>query len=324
MPAAIVSRRRAMLGLGVAVAGFGLRAGEAGASPRIGAVLYARDSQYWQQIERGMKDAAAKYGATLQVELSRRQLPTESQVIDDLMTRGIDALVISPLDKTASAAAIKRATAAGALSVEFNTFLADKSISRYYVGVDNTELAAVVGRAVRVYAGKMPGADKLIGIITLPPMNPGSAIRKAGFLSALQGLTYTVAGEAAAATPEDGANAFETILQRNPATQIVWCSSAGSIEGAAASARRAGTKVRLFGIDMSKSLADNMLDPAGNIEAVSDQQPYRIGYLAVETAVKARDGAQMARDVVVPAKLYERQTPQAIHEYLDLLKSLAG
>ncbi len=44
--------------------------------PLVGAVLYARDSQFWQQIERGMKDAAAKNGADLQVVLNRRQLPT--------------------------------------------------------------------------------------------------------------------------------------------------------------------------------------------------------------------------------------------------------
>ena len=53
----------------------------------IGAVMYARDSQAWQQMERGMKDTSAKYGVDLQVTLSRRQLPTEAQVMEDLVNR---------------------------------------------------------------------------------------------------------------------------------------------------------------------------------------------------------------------------------------------
>lgn len=291
---------------------------------RIGAVLYARDSQFWQQIERGMQDAATKYGATLQVVLNRRQLATESQVLDDLATRGIDVLLVSPIDKTASAAAIRHATASGALSVEYNTFLTDQGISAHTVGVDNTELAASVGRALAGYVTQNLGGAVKLGVVTLPPINPGSAVRKAGFLGALGGIHYTVTAETSGATPEEGANAFETILQRDPATQLIWCSSAGTIEGAAASARRAGSAVKLFGIDMSKTLAEAMLDPKGSVEAVSDQQPYRVGYLAVETAVKAKQGKQMPRAVTVPARLYSRQDAAGLHEYLDLLKSLQG
>ena len=319
-----LTRRQAALALGLALGGGVVARAQAAEKLRIGAVLYARDSQFWQQIERGMQDAAAKYGAVIQFVLNHRQLATESQVLDDLTTRGIDVLIVSPIDKNASAAAIRRVVGQGALSIEYNTFLADTSISAHTVGVDNTELAALVGRALRDDVNRTLGGKVTLGLITLPLINPGSAIRKAGFLAALDGVTYTIVAETAAATPEQGANALETILERDPATQMVWCSSAGSIEGAAASARRAGVKVRLFGIDMSQALAENMLDPTGNVAAVSDQQPYQVGYLAVETAVKAKQGAQMPRDVQVPPKLYSRQEPQGLHDYLNLLKSLQG
>lgn len=319
---AMLIGRRTALAAGAAFA-LASRA-QAAEKLRIGAVLYARDSQFWQQIERGMQDAATKYGATLQVVLNRRQLATESQVLDDLATRSIDVLLVSPIDKTASAAAIRHVTATGALSVEYNTFLTDQGISAHTVGVDNTELAASVGRALAAYVTQNLGGTVKLGVVTLPPINPGSAVRKAGFLGALGGIKYTVTAETSGATPEEGANAFETILQRDPATQLVWCSSAGTIEGAAASARRAGSAVRLFGIDMSKTLAEAMLDPKGSVEAVSDQQPYRVGYLAVETAVKAKQGEQMPRAVTVPARLYSRQDVAGLHEYLDLLKSLQG
>lgn len=291
---------------------------------RVGAVMYARDSQYWQQIEKGIKDAAAQSKVDLQVGLSRRQLPTEGQVIDDFITRGIDILVISPLDKDASIAALKRAKDKGILVVEYNTFLSDKTVSQHYVGVDNRELAAAVGREIRRTIDTEMGGAASIGLVTLPAMNPGSVIRKDGLLSALQGVKLNVVAEVSGATPEEGANALENILQRDPTTQIVWASNSGTIAGAVAAARRKQTKAKLYGIDMSQELAELLLDPASNLQAVSDQQPYRVGFLAVETAVKAKRGEKMERDVMVPVKVYSKREPQAVKEYVDLIKSLTN
>jgi ribose transport system substrate-binding protein len=291
---------------------------------RVGAVMYARDSQYWQQIEKGLKDGAAQAKVDLQVALNRRQLPTEGQVIDDFITRGIDILVISPLDKDASIAAIKRAKDKGILVVEYNTFLSDKTVSQHYVGVDNRELAAAVGREIRRTIDGEFGGSASIGLVTLPPMNPGSVIRKEGLLSALQGEKLNVVAELSGATPEEGANALENILQRDPATQIIWASNSGTLAGAVAAARRKQTKVKLYGIDMSQELAELLLDASSNLQAVSDQQPYRVGFLAVDTAVKAKRGEKMARDVTVPVKVYTKREPQAVKEYIDLIKSLSN
>jgi len=319
-----ISRRQLLSRLATLAAASYVPAAFAQAPVRVGAVMYARDSQYWQQIEKGMKDAAAQSKVDIQFALSRRQLPTEAQVIDDFITRGIDVLVISPLDKDASAAAIKRAKDANILVVEYNTFLADKNISQHYVGVDNRELAAAVGREMRRTIEADFKGNASIGLITLPPMNPGSAIRKGGLMSALEGLKINVVAEVSGATAEEGANGLENILQRDPSTQIIWASNSGTLAGAVAAARRKQTKAKLYGIDMSQELADLLLDPASNLEAVSDQQPYRVGYLAVETAVKAKGGEKMARDVNVPVKVYSKRDPQATKDYLGLLKSLGS
>src|SRR5215212_2036069 len=98
-----------VLGMTLALTAVGLSGAFAADPVRVGAVMYARDSQYWQQIERGMQDAAKTLGVELQVTVSNRQLPTEAQVIEDLLTRGINVLLVSPLDKDASSKAIRQA-----------------------------------------------------------------------------------------------------------------------------------------------------------------------------------------------------------------------
>jgi ABC-type sugar transport system substrate-binding protein len=136
-------------------------------------------------------------------------------VMDDLMTRGIKALVISPLDKDASANAVRAARAQHLPIVEYNTFFADRAIATNSVGVDNKELAASVGREMdKSIKAHMDGHAR-IGLIPLPSINPGSSVRKQGMLSALTDVQVDIVSEIEGATPEQGANAVESILRRD-------------------------------------------------------------------------------------------------------------
>jgi ribose transport system substrate-binding protein len=290
--------------------------------PVIGAVLYARDSEFWRQVERGMQDAAAKNDVDLQTVLNRRQLATEAQVVDDLMMRGIKALVISPVDKVASASATRGAKSQNLPIVEYNTFFTDRSVATNSVGVDNTELAASVGREMaKAVETRMQGHAK-IGLIPLPSINPGSPVRKRGMLSALSGVKVDTVSEIEGATPEQGANAVESILRRDPETQIIWASNSGTLAGAATTVDRMHGKVELYGIDMSADLARAMLEPDSQIVAVSDQQPYKLGYLAVDTAAKDLKGVVSPRDIQVPVKIFTRSDRAGLNDYLQLVQSL--
>jgi ribose transport system substrate-binding protein len=305
-----------------AVAAF-LAAAEA--APVVGAVIYARDSQFWALVELGMRDAARDEGVDLLVALNRRQLPTEAQAIDDLLTRQVDAVVMSPLDKDASATAASRAKQRGIPIVEYNTFFADRSIASHSVGVDNKELAASGGREMaKEIAGKF-GGQASIGLMPLPAINPGSIVRKNGMLSALANVKYAIASEILGATPEEGASAAENMLNRDPNLQIIWASNAGTLAGAASFIDRAGAKVDLFGIDMSEDLAHMMLKPDSPIIAVADQQPYKLGYFAVKAAaedLKGASGEKAPRDIEVPVKLYLKSDPAGLNDYLALIQSL--
>lgn len=299
-------------------------AGQSQAADVIGAVIYARDSQYWQQVERGMNDAAKKYEVTLQVGLNRRQLPTEAQVIEDFVTRGVKAIVMPPLDVNASAAAAKRAADRGIVIVDFDTALADKSIARYTVGVDSFKMAAQLGTVMAEQLSKLNEGKNTVGLITLPPTNPNMMPRKSGLLSTLKGDGITIGSEIAAATPELGANAYENIIQRDPGTAAIWASNSGSLSGAAQAARRKSSQVRLYGVDMSQELANDLLDPDGKVFAVADQQPYVVGYSAIEAAARDLKGESVPRNVAVDSKVYTRDNPDEVRKYLDLVKSLAN
>ena len=288
----------------------------------IGALIYARDSQFWQQIERGMSDAAEEYGVDLAVGLNRRQLATEAQVVEDFATRGVDAIIMPPLDAQASVAPVRRAAEKGITIVDYDAPLSDPKVARHTIGVDSVQLAATVTAEMREDLDEAGGGK--VALITLPPTNPNMQARRTGAMSNLEGDDIEIVNEIAAATPEQGATAIETVIQRNPDIAAVWASNSGSLSGAAAAARRTDSDVKLYGVDMSEELARAMLDPEGNVYAVSDQQPYRIGYVSVETAVQSLRGEEPPREVQVDVKVYSRDNPEGVQSYIDLVESLAS
>jgi ribose transport system substrate-binding protein len=288
----------------------------------IGGIIYAPDSQYWQLVQRGMRDAAKDLGVDIVIGLNRRQLPVEAQVIDDFATRGVKAIVMPPLDPQASGSAAAQAKSQGVVIVDFDAPFVDATIAAHDVGVDSVQLAAKVGAEIARSVQDDFGGKATLGVITVPPTNPNAKNRRQGLAEGLGDAKVDIIGEVAASTPEQGADAFDDLLQRNPATQMIWAANSGALQGAATAAKRSGAKTKLYGIDMSRELAEALLDPAGPVEAVSDQQPYEIGYKGVEAAVKTVRGETPPRKIAVDSKLYTKRDTKALHDYLARLNSM--
>jgi ABC-type sugar transport system substrate-binding protein len=286
-------------------------------------VLYATDAQYWQLIKRGMEDAARDLNADITIGLNQRQLATEAQVVEDMVTRGTKAIIISILDQNASAAVLKEAKAQGIVIVEDGTHLADKSVANYSVGVDQKALAKAVTDKMHDYIRDQLGGKAKIGFVFLPPQNPQANDRNGTALEAVKDLDVTIVAQVMGNTPATGATAVEQILQRDPDTQIIYAANAGGLEGAAAAVQRSGSKAKIFGLDMSVMLGKALLDPNSALMAVSDQDPYRTGYLAAEAGIKgARKTMTGPRDIALPVKLYTHETTALTQAYIDLANSL--
>ncbi len=309
----------AMLGLAGATATLAQNAVE------IGGVLYARDSQSWLLAERGMKDAAEKNGAGIVIGLSQRQLATEAQVVEDMVTRGVKAIVIFVLDAKASAAVLLEAKSKGVVIVEDGTHLADKTVAHYSVGVDQSDLAREVAGQMREHIKGPLGGKAKVGFLFLPPQNPQSTARNGAAQDAVKELDVTVVAEVVAFNPETGATAAEQILQREPETQIIYAANGGAAEGAAAALKRAGSKAIVYGFDLSVLLANNLLAADGNVMAIADQDLYNIAYLGAEAGIRAAKNEMTGpREIRLPAKLYTRETVQQTRDFIDLANSVAA
>ncbi|HVR47082.1 MAG TPA: substrate-binding domain-containing protein [Candidatus Binatia bacterium] len=79
----------------------------------IGVSIQNREAQFYQDMESGMRSAAAKYGyGLIVVDASRDNAKQQSQV-EDFISKRVDAIVLTPYDSQAIGSAIAEANSAG-------------------------------------------------------------------------------------------------------------------------------------------------------------------------------------------------------------------
>jgi ribose transport system substrate-binding protein len=118
----------------------------------------------------------------------------------------------------------------------------------------------------------------------------------------------------------------ENILTANPGLDGIFASSEPSSVGAsqALKARSLAGKVRFVAFDSSQGLIDDL--QSGVIDALVAQDPFRLGYEAVQTLAEKLSGETPPKKIALPATVIGKADldKPAIHELLfpDLKKYL--
>ena len=120
----------------------------------IGAILFGQDS-FFQNIQTGMENAAKDAGVTLLVSIHNHDIAKETTFIEDYIARGVQAIVITPENSTASVPALKKAYDAGVKIICFNTNInsddAKKYVSAFYE-TDQSSLGYETGQYLAKWA----------------------------------------------------------------------------------------------------------------------------------------------------------------------------
>ena len=94
----------------------------------------------------GARDKAHELGVDLREGNSENKLDKERQLIETYITAKVDAIVISPLSRQSSVAAIKRAKAAGIAVICQNTTV-DGDLEDAFIQFDDREFGSQTGKA---------------------------------------------------------------------------------------------------------------------------------------------------------------------------------
>ncbi|MFJ9824719.1 substrate-binding domain-containing protein [Streptomyces sp. NPDC101160] len=244
---------------------------------------------YYSTEIKGFEDAAKAAGVTPIVQgAANFQASEQIPVLQAVIQKKPDAIVIDPTDATALAAPIATAVAQGIpVMTTGNNVNSDKIF---------TAIAAS-----SVQGGKLGGQELMKqapqgGEVVFVHIKPGiSSIddRDKGFKQAFEGQSkYKVLPELYAGqdSATQAAGLVQAEIAAHPNLVAIFASNVITAEGAANAVKAAGKegKIAVVGYDAGPNEVTDL--KAGSLTALVSQNPYQIGRMAVQNAVMHLDG----------------------------------
>lgn len=247
---------------------------------------------FYITMNRGAQAAAEALGITVNFQGAEEFEPVlQVPVLDAVIARGPDAILIAPTDSTQLIEPLRRAHDAGIPVITVDTFIgngqyqtgsgdADFPIS--YIASDNIEGGRIAARAMAEAIGgegKVYVSNVRPGISTTDQREEGFKLEMASHAGIEVLDTQYNENDASLA-----ASQFQAVLARSPDLAGVFGANLFSALGAANGVQAAGKsgEVRVIAFDAPQSIVDNI--ETGLVDIAIAQHPAEIGYYGVVTA----------------------------------------
>jgi ribose transport system substrate-binding protein len=316
----------------VALALVGATAGcSSGDSPSEGpkvlrlAFVTNNSADFWTIARRGVEAADAELP---DVETEFRIAATgdaaeQQRIVDDLLTRGVDGIAISPIDPQNQTALINAAAARTMVFTQDSD--APQTARTCYIGTDNLEAGRQAGQLIR---DAIPdGGALMLFVGKLDAQNARERIQ--GIREVLDGSNVRIIdvrtddGDGARAK----ANAADTLVRHPDIAGLVglWSYNGPAILNAVREGGKVG-KVRIVAFDEADETLTGVRD--GAIHATVVQQPYEFGYQAIVRMAQAARGdlsfIPESKQIIVPTLVVDRSNVEEFTRRLDELRGRAA
>jgi ribose transport system substrate-binding protein len=274
----------------------------------IGFSLWTMEFTFFQNVEKGVKDACEAFGFKYVMIDQNSDATKMVQDMNALVGQKVSGIVVTPVDPGAIGPAVENARKAGipvvcadiGKSGPVNALM----ISNNFKG---GELAA------EFLAGKLNDKTKPLGLGNLLPQWTYARQRGEGFLSKAMELEYNVGANIIVQNPsaEGGYDTMQQILSAVPDVAGVFFTSGREAVGAAQAIQAAGKDIWSVGYNGDPEEFQAIKD--GVLDATILQEPYFIGYRSVEILKEILMDGKFYENVEVPVDV-KLVTPENIDQ----------
>lgn len=286
---------------------------------KMGGIVFFSDF-FMQTVQAGMKDAAEKAGVDITFAVSELDEAKEARIIDDMITKGVDAILITPVSSDGSTAALKKAKEAGVEIICFNTTINEPGIVSSFLFTPGEAHGGRTGQEAAKYIKENMGGSVNLGILNCEVYELCVA-RYNGFLEELDnaGIDYKVVTNQQGFVADEAVSVAENVLQANPDINMLWAENEGGTVGIVQAVKSMGLEdqVAVFGTDMNPQLAQMLLADDGVLLGTTGQSPYDMGFKALNTAVDLLEGKDVPEIQHTPVLYFGRDDKEWVQEFLD-------
>jgi ribose transport system substrate-binding protein len=238
-------------------------------------------------------------------------LAQQVSLIDQMVAKGVDAIVIAPADSKAIVPALSRAAEAGVKLVNIdnkldNQILADYSLTIPFVGPNNREGALMVGE---VLSKRLSEGDQ-VAILEGIPSAFNSQQRRAGFEEAAKQAGLNIVSIQSAGWDQiQAAKITSGLLVQFPDLKAIMCANDSMAMGAVSAIRQAGNRreIKVVGFDNIPAVSSLLKD--GGIIATADQHADKLAVFGIEYVLHALERNTYLEDLQTEIDLVTDESP---------------
>jgi len=279
---------------------------------------------FWKSVHAGAVKAARESGVELfwqgpQKEDDRKM---QIEVVQNFVSRGVDAIVLAPLDSTALVRPARAATAKNIKLVIIDSGLNSDDYSSF-VASDNYKAGRVAAKRM---AELIPPSGRLL-MLRYAEGSESTMQREKGFQDGMKelapGTVWVSDNQYGGVTSESAFQAAQNLLNRFEQIDGIFTPNESTTFGmlrALQTSGRAG-KVKFVGFDTSEPLLQGLRK--GDIHGLTAQNPFKMGYVGVKTAVAAIRGEAIEKRIdtgvamITAANIGEPEMRELVNPDLD-------
>ncbi|MDO4258350.1 MAG: sugar ABC transporter substrate-binding protein [Actinomycetaceae bacterium] len=114
----------------------------------IGVAMPTQTSERWIADGNAVKKGLEEAGYKVDLQFANDDIPTQTNQVDQMITKGVKVLVLASIDGTALSSQLDKAAAAGIKVISYDRLIRDNGNVDYYVSFDNFKVGVAQGNAL--------------------------------------------------------------------------------------------------------------------------------------------------------------------------------
>ncbi len=262
--------------------------------PTIALIMKSLANEFFVTMAEGARkhqqQHSSEYELIVNGTKNESDLAQQVALVDQMVARNVDAIVIAPADSKAIVPALARAASAGITIINIDNRLDKKVMQEYrlripFVGPDNRAGAKQVGD---VLAAELSAGDA-VAILEGIPTAFNSQQRRAGFEDAAHEAGLDIVSIQSASWDQlQAATVTSGLLVQFPQLRALMCANDSMAIGAISAIRQAGRgkEIKVVGFDNIPAVKGLLED--GGLIATADQHADELAVFGIEYVLKAQ------------------------------------
>jgi ABC-type sugar transport system substrate-binding protein len=260
-----------------------------------------------------MKDEAAKRGIKLETTNANSQLPKQIADIKTLLAKGVDVLIVAPLNSSGLEPAFNAAADKGVPVITVDRQM-DSGFCQNWVTFIGSDFLQQGHRAAQAM-DKATGGKANVAILLGSSGNNVTTNRTKGFVDEIKASApglKVVAQQTGDFARDKGQQVTEQLLQANSDIDAIYAENdemaLGAVTAIQGMGKTPGKDVKIVSVDGTRNAVQAIVD--GKLNAVIESNP-RFGPLAFDTAEKFLSGKAVRENVIIKDREYDSQNAES-------------